>query len=412
MTADTSFTMRRLADSAPPPVSDLATAGVAHEFNNVLAVVLASIDTALASPGLGPELRRTLEQARDACLRGKAVSGSLLQLFGGRQRAKSASVDIDEHLRLLAPMLDRVAGEAVRIDYRLAARGLCVQADPGGLDSVLLNLVANARNAMPHGGSILISSRGLVDAEHVGRGDARFVEVRVADEGHGMLPDVLERAFEPCFTTAMREGRQGTGLGLPLVREQMCCMGGEVRINSVPGHGTEVILLFQVAQASEILRSVASIVRDVGSATADGGRLVAASGRTPDAAQGDIPRAARVLVVEDDPVLRELVELVLAAEGYAVSAVSAAHQALELLVSTSFDLMLTDVVMPGEMDGTALAAIVSESWPQMRILLSTGGAEQPAFAENRWALLPKPYEPALLVCTVAQLLAADYVGRP
>jgi len=347
----------------------------AHECNNILAVIRLVVVQAMASPALAPELVPLLERIRDASERGAAIARTILRPRE-RLQAALAESDIDAHIRSLGPVLAETAGAAVRVQLDLAAGDRLVSFDPVGLDSVLINLVANARNAMPAGGAVTISSRAPADAARApGPGG---VELRISDEGVGMPFEVLVRALNPGFTTSADTG--GTGLGLSTTRELMQGMGGEVLIESAQGRGTTVTLRLRAsAPASE---------------------------PEPEPEPEPAARSTRLLVVEDDATLRELAALVLVAEGYEVTTAGDAGQALELLERCAFDLMFSDVLLPGGMDGTELAELAGQRWPRMRTLLSSGYMEHAVSGSRNWQVLPKPYDPAMLLREVARVLKA------
>lgn len=373
--------------SSPPSLAtgEVIVGGAAHEFSNVLTVIQAALDSALRSPVLDDSLRPLLQVARDACQRGGRISRSLLRPVG-RGWTELSPRDVDAHLGGMKPLLAHVAGPDIRIDFRLDAGGARAIFDPAWLDIVVLNLVANARNASPGGAVIRVSSVLAAADAHAG---AR-VEIAVADEGRGMSPEVLAQVFEPGFTTRREEG--GNGLGLSLVRELMQSMGGSISIESAPGRGTRAVLRMPAATGSDQAQRAPS-------------RAVSASAPPePQPVLSNAPAASRVLVVEDDVGLRELVEVVLAGEGYAVLTAGNAREAIELLESGEFDLVFSDVLMPGGMDGTELAERIAARWPRTRILLASGFFEQAGTAANRWAMLPKPYDPAMLLREVARML--------
>jgi len=368
--------------------------GVVHECNNVMTIVLGSLDVALASPSLDASLRTVLQTAREACFRGAEISRSLLRLIKV-QPPQLELREVDAHLNVVAPLLRHLVGPEQRIDFRLAAGGALARFDPAWLDIAMINLVANARNAISATGSVRIESAFIDDEER--SGSAPCVEVTVVDEGTGIPPEVLRRVFEPGFTTRRETG--GFGLGLPMARQLLRALGGEVELDSELGKGTRAVLRLPVAwcAAPEPPRPEAGVRMRSGETIAP---------RETGAAQ-------RVLVVEDDAGLRELAELVLSGEGYAVSTASDAGEALSLLEQGTFDLVFSDVRMPGGMDGTELAGRIAERWPQTRILMASGFFDGAKDATHRWALLPKPYEPAALLREVARILEArNACGNP
>lgn len=405
--------------------------GLAHEFNNLLGIILSNLGVLEASAQLGGPALAHLHNARDAARRGAGIARALLAV-ARRQPVRTVAAEIDRYIGELAPLLLQSAGPRARLEFELSAPAAAVRCDPGGLDSALINVIANARDAMPGGGTIRLRTRRVVlERDDPGRPEGlppgEYLEVAVSDEGMGMSEDVLERAFEPLFTTKPTQG--GTGLGLSLVAGFMRRAGGGVRLASAAGQGTTVSLFFPLADSG--VEAPAGVEPDGPVPTpvpstppswtpalpmramqraSQAGPGLAREGTPPPAPaplrseESPAPAAPRILVVEDDPSLRELAELVLAAEGYHVEVAADAAQAVAMLEAGRFGLLFSDVMMPGEMDGVALAKWSRERWPRMPVLLASGFFEGSSDEPLPWSMLPKPYEPVTLVREVQRVL--------
>lgn len=356
----------------------LLAGGVAHDFNNLLTVINGFAALALQRLNPGDPLRRHIEQIQKAGFRGADLTAQLLA-FGRKQLVRPAPVLlnrlIEEHLEMLA----RLMGEGIVLKADLAPDVGLVLADPGLFHQILINLAANARDAMPHGGRFSIATKNVVDPASAGK----KVMLTVSDTGVGMREDVRQRIFEPFFTTK-EEGR-GTGLGLPTVYGIVQQMGGTIAVESQPGAGTTFQFLFPQLDADE-------------PASPPAGSPAAASrgGET-------------VVVVEDNPGVRAYVREVLSELGYQVIEAKDANSALEQLAGWKgpVHLLLTDVVLPG-MDGRELASRVLQTMPQVRVLYMSGYAEDrlsgPAAPEDGLAHLPKPFTAEALAAKVREVL--------
>ena len=355
------------------------TGGVAHDFNNLLTVILGNAEILMESLPDG-ELREMAEMTMAAAERGAALTSRLLS-FSRRQALDPKVVDVNALLAQLGAMLRRTIGEHVRLHIRPAPDLWHALIDPPQLESAVLNLCLNARDAMPAGGRLTIATRNLdldpaqAAAEHArtGGGDelapGRYVVIEVVDTGTGMPPEVVSRAFEPFFTT--KEVGQGSGLGLSMVYGFMKQSGGHVSINSVPGLGTAIRLYVPSTHSRPLAPPPAS------EAQGAGGR-------------------ERILLVEDDALVRDHVAAQLRELGYHVALVGDATEALDALRGgMKFDLLFTDIVMPGGMDGLDLADEARRLHPGLRVLLTSGYTESAlsrhGAPEPGVLLLKKPY---------------------
>lgn len=346
------------------------TGGVAHDFNNLLTVVIGALDMMLRSPDDAARQKKLGEAALAAARRGEGLTHQLLA-FSRRQALRPQALDLNGLIRESDPLLRRAVGEAVEFRLKLRRGGARVNVDPSQFEAALLNLVVNARDAVGDKGRITVQTQ--IVSVHAGEvhelpaGD--YVCVSVSDNGAGIDPEVLSRVFEPFFTT--KAVGKGTGLGLSQVYGFARQSGGGVRVASTVGRGTEFRLYLPPLDRAE----------DIGSAT----RAV-----SPYPQVG----ARRILLVEDDPGVAAIALDLLTAMGMEVASADTAPRALEMLRVESFDLMLSDVVMPGGMTGIELARVCATEWPDMRIVLTSGYAGDDvdeALSNAPWPFLRKPY---------------------
>ncbi len=358
------------------------TGGVAHDFNNLLTVVIGALDIMLRSPNDAAKRQKLGEAALAAARRGEGLTHQLLA-FSRRQALRPEAVDLNVQIRESEPLLRRAVGEAVEFKLKLRRGGARVNVDPSQFEAALLNLVVNARDAVGDKGRITIQTQsctvepGLVT--DLAAGD--YVCVTVADNGAGMPPEVIARVFEPFFTT--KAVGKGTGLGLSQVYGFARQSGGAAQISSTVGRGTEIKLFLPP------LNETLGIAADAG----------------PEAAR---PMAAgrRLLLVEDDVSVAVVALELLEGLGLEVRAVETAPQALDLLKREKFDMMLSDVVMPGGMTGIELARACGRDYPDMRVVLTSGYAGEDvdaALADAPWPFLRKPYSGEQLARILGEL---------
>jgi PAS domain S-box-containing protein len=365
------------------------TGGIAHDFNNLLTVISGNLQVleelpALAQDGFGQQL---VAAAARASRRGAELTGKLLA-FSRRQVLQPAAVDVGTLLDALADMLRRTLDQRIRIVVH-AERGCPpVLADPGQLESALLNIAINARDAMPEGGTLAFACRALpphsaelpVELAESDMAQANYVEIAVADSGVGMSEAVKERAFEPFFTT--KEAGRGTGLGLSTVYGFARQSRGAVQIDSAPGAGTTLRLLLPVVPGS-----------------GDD----AAADDEPDAA---LPAGLKVMLVEDDPEVRQVVQHFLAALGCRVDAHASGEEALAALQpGAGIEVLLTDIALGAGLRGTELAEQARARLPGLPVLLMSGYSSALLDAPPGWPLLRKPYTRAELARALARVIA-------
>ncbi|WPG41358.1 PAS domain S-box protein [Variovorax sp. EBFNA2] len=371
------------------------TGGIAHDFNNLLTVIQGNLQVLQEMPTLAQEgyAQQLIGAATRATRRGAELTGKLLA-FSRRQMLQPVAVDTHALLHSLADMLRRTMDQRIRIEIDTALDCPPVLADPGQLESALLNIAINARDAMPEGGTLvfraercgalpvaLLSQRSDPDSD----GATHFVAISIADSGTGMPEDVKERAFEPFFTT--KQAGRGTGLGLSTVYGFVNQSQGAVAIDSRMGLGTTVTLY--LPRQEEFAPSAALEVH----------------------ADEAIPPGLRVMLVEDDMEVCKVAETFLATLGCDVVTAATAEQALLALDAGAgpFDLLLSDIALGPGMRGTRLAAQVQQRFPQTAVLLMSGFSSELLDADREvppsWELLRKPYSRAELARAIAKVLA-------
>ena len=343
------------------------TGGVAHDFNNLLAVVQGNLELLRRRIPDDPNLSRLVENALQGTQRGAALTQRMLS-FARQQSLSPASVDMPALVDGMRDMLQRSIGPSFEVTTRFAPGLPLAMADPNQLELALLNLVINARDAMPDGGTITISAetRDLPTAGH-GLRPGRYVVVSVEDTGTGMDAATLAKVRDPFFTT--KGIGKGTGLGLSMVHGFAEQSGGSLELRSAPGQGTVARILLPVAEADR---------------------------REEQAPEQDVPadgRRCRVMAVDDDELVLGSAAAMLEDLGHEVVAVPSGAEALRLLrAGTEVDIVVTDHAMPA-MTGLQLAAILSEEFPDLPVMMATGYATLPVQGAPR-TVLRKPYDQA------------------
>ena len=345
--------------------------GIAHDFNNLLTVIIGNIELLEMRPD-NPSRADILGEALEAANLGADLVAKLL-LLSKKQILPPKRLNLSDAVEELHPLLRRTLGGSVEIIIELDDDLDPVLVDPGQVESALLNLSINARDAMPQGGTLTITTANVTidpDASFDDKPDlspGEYVLLSVGDTGTGMTPDVIERAFEPFFTT--KETGKGTGLGLPMMHRWARESGGDLTLRSEVGHGTVVSLYLPASEADD-----ETPPRDTSGSHAPVGQ------------NGD----AKILLVEDDPRVRNLTRSRLEHLGYSVVEAENGAQALKQLEEQDdIKLMLSDVVMPGGIDGIELAEKAHGFYPELRIILATGFA--PKVKDVAWPVLRKPY---------------------
>ena len=330
------------------------TGGVAHDFNNILTIVLANADALLEDERMPPEVTRRAQRIWDAGQKAAELTRQLLA-FSRKQVLKPEKSDLNDLVSTTGRLLLRTLGEHIVVQTVAASNLWTTNVDRTQVETSLINLCINARDAMPMGGRLIIETKNVtLDRNYVARqpdedlvpGD--YVMLSVTDTGSGISSENLGRVFEPFFTT--KEVGKGTGLGLSMVYGFIRQSNGHVAVSSKVGHGTTVAMYFP---RSEPMAAAAAPSR----------RKALPGG------------SERILVVEDEEAVRAVIGEQLQSLGYQVAQAGNAEQALEQLRAGRFDLLLTDVVMPGRLNGKGLSDEVARLWPDTRIVFMSGYPE-------------------------------------
>ena len=363
------------------------TGGMAHDFNNLLGIIVGNLDLLRDSRPDDAELAELGGEALDAAMRGAELTRSLLA-FARRQPLQPRRLDLDVVIGGLVKLLSRMLGEDIEIKLNFAEDLCGVVADPAQLEASLTNLATNARDAMPRGGKLTIATRLIhLDTEYaaanpdVAPGDYAMIEI--TDTGEGMPADVKSRIFEPFFTT---KNERGTGLGLSMVFGFMKQSGGHISVYSEVGVGTTFRLFFPCSYATD---DAEVDLRAANSVTGKG---------------------ETILAVEDSIPLRRIVVRQLHGLGYTVLEAGNGAEALAILETETVDLLFTDIVMPGGIDGFELADLATKRWPDIKVIFTSGFPQTRFVDEMRpraFPLLSKPYRKDNL----AQLIRTILDGR-
>jgi PAS domain S-box-containing protein len=350
------------------------TGGVAHDFNNILTVITGTIEILSEGVTERPDLAAIARMIDEAATRGASLTQQLLA-FARRQPLEPRRIDPNALIMEAASLLRPTLGEHIEIEAMLEDDTWHAVADPAQLSAALLNLAVNARDAMPNGGKLTLETDNVMldEAYAQANPDARpgpYVMVAVSDTGTGIPAALLEKVFEPFFTT--KQVGKGTGLGLSMVYGFVKQSGGHIKVYSEEGHGTAIkIYLPRAEAAAESLADAAPVA--------------------------PVPFGHEtILVVEDDKLVRDYVVAQLGSLGYLTLAAENAAVALAYLASdTAFDLLFTDVIMPGGMNGRELAEAITRQRPNVRVLYTSGYTENAIVHHGRLdpgvALLNKPY---------------------
>jgi two-component system cell cycle sensor histidine kinase/response regulator CckA len=362
--------------------------GVAHDFNNILAVIMGYTDMMLQTLGSDDPMRKDAEQIRQAAERAAALTRQLL-VFSRKEILQPVLLDLNEVVEGIDKMLRQLIGENIILTVVLGKKNGSVKADAGYVGQVLMNLAVNARDAMPNGGQLCIETSQIKldenDARtHTGVAPGDYVVLSVSDTGTGMTEKVKARLFEAMFTTKPKG--KGTGLGLTTCQTIVQQSGGHIVVHSELGKGTTFkVYLPRVDQPLD---------------------SSSRSGRADPMPRG----VERLLVVEDEPAVRHLACMVLQAQGYEVLLASSGEEGLRVVreqKGPAIRLVITDVIMP-KMDGNVMAESLRSAYPELKILF-TSGYNDDAIAHHgvlnpEVAFLPKPYTPATLTRKVRDLL--------
>jgi len=362
--------------------------GVAHDFNNLLTIILANISELDEQIGLDTRTRAALREMNDAGSKGADLVRQLLT-FSRQQRTTPTTLDLNATLRNMDRLLSRLLGEGLTLELGLRPAPLFVHMDPTQTEQIIINLITNARDAMPGGGVVRIETQTVELGERLaGLQPGNYALLGVSDTGSGMDEETQTRIFEPFFTT--KDPGKGTGLGLSTAYGIVERAGGHIDVNSELGAGSEFKVYLPLASAPDVQGE-------------SPGRRV--SGMRP-AARAQQP--ATVLLVEDDPTVRAVTRRILEHAGHRVLAAPGAERALEIAAEpTALDLLVTDVVMAG-MGGPTLASRLRATRPTLKTLFISGYSRDhvmPADEPQLVSFLAKPFTRDMLLAKVAELLA-------
>jgi len=359
------------------------TGGIAHDFNNLLMAVQGSLDLLRESMPQEPRLVRLVENAMAGAERGSALTRRMLA-FARRQELKTESIDVRHLVEGMTELLRRSLGPTIVLETYFGARVPAIRADANQLETALLNLAVNARDAMDGVGRLVITT----DEAWVQHGDAslapgRYVRISVADSGAGMDEAMLKRAIEPFFTT--KGVGKGTGLGLSMVHGLSEQLGGALVLRSRVDEGTTAEVWLPAAPEL-------------------GANAPSAARRDPAVARCAPEAGLRILTVDDDDLVRTTTVDMLEALGYRVIPARSGYEALQVLEATCVDLVITDHAMP-QMTGAQLAERIRERWPDLPMIMATGYADLPAGPQLEIPRLAKPYSQATLADAVQRTVS-------
>ena len=382
-------TERQLRRSQKMDAIGQLTGGIAHDFNNILGIILGNIDLLERYSEVATHGAKQIDTIRRSALRAANLTRQMLG-FARQQAAQVSVTDINQAIQEMESLVTRSVTPLVEVEQRLQKGLWLTEIDVNDFKDTLLNLVLNARDAMPAGGKLTITTSNV----RPGRGElgqiagapsGEYILLSVADSGSGMAPDLQERIFEPFFTT--KELGKGTGLGLSMVFGFVNRSGGDINVASEMGGGTEIKLYLP--------RSTQQQLVPVAEATQP----------------QELPRGEEtILVVDDEPALLNVTRGMLEALGYQVLTSSDCQQALTLLAQeNAIDLLFSDIVMPGGMNGYQLAAAATAQRPELKVLLTSGYTEHRPVDQNpnrtHNKLLPKPYSRMELAYGIRNALA-------
>ena len=367
--------------------------GVAHDFNNLLTIVQGHVSLLLSRGDLHGEAHESLQQVLSAADRAANLTRQLLT-FSRKQVIQLQRLDLNEVISHVAKLLRRVIGEDVHLRFDYSPGPAFVEADAGMLEQALMNFALNARDAMPHGGTLAVATEFITTTEvqrafHPAARPGHFVRLTIADTGGGIAVEHLPHIFEPFFTT--KEVGKGTGLGLATAYGIVNQHHGWIEVDSLVGRGTTFRIFLPCAAGAAPAQPARSTLEPPGRAEVRGGHET-------------------VLVVEDEPTLRALVCLVLRKHGYQVHEAGSGPAALPVWAQhhRTIDLLLTDMVMPEGMTGRELAEKLKREKPALKVLYTSGyspdllGRDFPLV--HGLNFLQKPFPPALLALSVRQCL--------
>jgi PAS domain S-box-containing protein len=350
---------RQLAQSQKLDALGQLTGGVAHDFNNLLMIITGSVNALRKVAEDDPKAVRAVQAIESAAQRGAALTGQLLT-FARRQNVNPQTLEVGERISSMREILDTGLGSAVQIEIDADDGVWPVTVDPSEFETALLNLVINARDAMPQGGKVIVHASNVFIDEEVRKGD--HVAITVKDTGTGIPADILPKIFDPFFTT--KPIGKGTGLGLSQVHGFAHQAGGTIAVDSELGKGTSFTIY--LPRSTVMSRRLSQGSRSTVTGT--------------------------VLLVEDNPDVATASTGLLEQLGYSVRWASDAESALREMADDGIDLVVSDIVMPGPMDGLALARALKRKHPGLPILLASGYSDAAQNAQAEFPILRKPYQ--------------------
>ncbi|WP_108518354.1 PAS domain-containing sensor histidine kinase [Bradyrhizobium algeriense] len=362
---------QQLAESQKLDALGQLTGGVAHDFNNLLMVISGSLHTLRKAVGDDPKCQRAISAIEGATKRGASLTSQLLT-FARRQSVNPQAIDVAERIDAVREVLDTGVGSAVTLQIDVEPDVWPVMVDVAEFETALVNLVVNARDAMAGGGVITISAHNVTPGGEAGAGGQ--VAISVEDTGAGIAPDILGKIFDPFFTT--KPIGKGTGLGLSQVHGFAHQAGGTVKVASELGKGTRITILLPRKETAP---------------------------EAEDANAVEIGGSGTVLLVEDNPEVASVSAGLLEQLGYTVRRVANAEAALREIELDGVDLVFSDIVMPGKMDGLGLARHLKAVRPGLPILLASGYSDAALSVRGDFPILRKPYEIHELSQAIAKL---------
>jgi PAS domain S-box-containing protein len=354
------------------------TGGVAHDFNNLLMIVSGQAQL-LKKRTQDPRDLRSVEAIEQAAKSGASLTRQLLT-FSRRQQLNPLVLRLDERLGGLVDLLTSALGGIVKLVSNIPSDIWPVEVDAAEFEIALVNIAVNARDSMPNGGTLTLAARNVVlDGKGVPQLEGEFVALSLTDTGTGIAPELLPKIFEPFFTT--KEIGKGTGLGLSQVFGFARQSRGDVVVTSEVGKGTKATMYLPRSRR----------IPDT---------------QTPRKTSGAIRGTGTILVVEDNPEVADVSTMLLTEMGYEVLRAERASDALQILCSRNdIKLMFSDIVMPGDMDGFALARAVRDKFPGLPVLLATGYSPAAAQVQTHTSILRKPYDADALAEAIRNTLA-------
>lgn len=386
---------RQLAQAQKMEALGELTGRIAHDFNNSLVAIKGNVDLAIDRVGKRAPVYGELAEIRAAGDRAARLTHQLL-MFGRRQMERLEIVDLNRIVASMSRTIDMMAGENVMVTINLSSDLKPIRGDAGGIEQVIMNLVVNAKDAMPAGGSLVVSTESVemdevASREHPGARPGAYSRLTVSDSGVGMTPETMGRVFEPFFTT--KAVGAGVGWGLTIIYGIVRQHEGWIEVGSAPGAGTTFTVYLPAAPASVIPAP-------------------------PSPAEGEQPRGfgERILVVEDDNAVRGFVIRALVGNSYRMRSASSVREALEIVKEENgaFDLVLADVVLP-DGDGLQLVDKIAERFPRIAFLMNSGyvgdASRRETIERRGLPFLEKPFSIGALLRAVRDALGRDTPAR-